>query len=160
MKNKKGFSLIEILVVLTVFALVAVLSFQSIFLSLRGARKSDASVKVRETMDFAIGTIERHLRNADSITSPCNSSTLSTIAYLDANRQPATFSCTGGYVASGSAQLTTTGITISPCNFVCTTSSTGLPSVVTVNMTGTDTGTSGAEGAKVTISTKIYLRNY
>ena len=160
MKNKKGFSLIEILVVLTIFAIVAVLSFKAIFLTLRGARKSDATVKVRDTLDYTVGTIERHLRNADSIVS-CGSST-SKISYLDSLGNPGSFSCLGSgtdmYVASGSARLTNSSVTVT-CSFVCETSTTG-PSSITINLTGTDINTTGAEGATVTVSTKIYLRNY
>jgi|WetSurSiteA1Bulk_404760.scaffolds.fasta_scaffold00731_3 prepilin-type N-terminal cleavage/methylation domain-containing protein len=165
MKKNNGFSLIEILVVLTIFSIVAVLSFRAIFLTLRGARKSDATVKVRDTLDYTIGTIERHLRNADSIVS-CGLTT-DKITYLDSLGNTNVFFCSGTgtdmFVASGSAsrpiRLTNQNVAINPCSFVCETSTTG-PSSITINLTGTDINTTGAEGAKVTISTKIYLRNY
>jgi type II secretory pathway pseudopilin PulG len=49
--NNKGISLLEILVVITVFSILAILATMAILLTLRGARKSEALIRVRSNID-------------------------------------------------------------------------------------------------------------
>ena len=63
-KNIKGYSLVEILVVIVLFSVLAVIATQTLFLSFRGSRKSGNVVLVRNNVDHATGVMERHLRNA------------------------------------------------------------------------------------------------
>lgn len=62
-----GFSLIEILVVISIFAVIGILTTRSIFITLRSARKSDSLVRVRENVNYAMGIIERQIRTAESV---------------------------------------------------------------------------------------------
>jgi prepilin-type N-terminal cleavage/methylation domain-containing protein len=160
--TKKGISLIEVLIVIAIFAVLGVLTTRIIVLSLRGSNKSDSLVKVRENLDYALSVMERNIRNADSITS-CTPDKRQ-ITYRDENGLVGSYSCdlTSGSVASGSGalaqKLTSDTVRVTTCTFVC--NLTASPPSVTVSLSGTDTTTGGIENSKVDISTQIFLRTY
>ena len=164
----RGYSLIEMLVVIAVFSVMAVIATQSLMLTFRSSRKTGAMINTQKDLRYALAVIERGLYNAESITSTCvvSGSTSSSIAYLDEWNQAATFSCgtTGGgvgFVASGSGQLTSTHDTdITKCQFTCTSGGGNYPDIIKVELTGVDLNTTGAEGSSVTISNTILLRSY
>jgi len=166
-KLYKGFSLIEILVVVAIFAILAAVATQSTVFSLRGARKSDATIKVRENLNFALSIVERQLRNARTV-NPCPgaASQLTTLSYVDQYNIPTSFSCnsmtpTGnGYIASGSARLTSSDIALTQCHFACIPGQVGLPPAVNITLTGYNKLTSGPEASLVTVDTRILLRIY
>ena len=151
-KGSAGISMIEILIVIGIFAVLGVLSTRVITLSLQGSKKGDAQIKVRENLDYAVSIIERQLRNAGSVFS-CTVSPPA-ISYSDSNAISSSFSClnmaSAGYVASGSARLTSEEIKVTACSFVCTAGSGSTPPKVAINIQ--------AEG--VSISTEINLRTY
>ena len=102
-KNKrknlaKGFSLIEMLIVVAVFSILAVVATQSLSSSLRGSKKSESQVIVRENVDFALSTMERLLRNADSLN--CASSDANTLVYIDEYGNSVRFDCSSGSISS------------------------------------------------------------
>lgn len=160
-QNQSGYSLLEVLVVLVIFSLLAVISSTAILLAIRGARKSDASARVRENLDFTIATIERQVRNATSITN-CGPDS---VDFEDTDYNPASFSCQNigqadGYVASGSARLTANGVTVTACSFTCTGEQGSNPPSVSVDLTAKDRNISGAEGATFSVNTRVVLRTY
>lgn len=165
--KQRGFSLIEILVVLTIFSILTVIVTQGIFVTLRGTRKSEVTARVKENLAYAISTIERQLHNASTV-SPCPNTSPSRIDYADENGKATYFSCqnigASGYVASGSAttRLTSSDVSVTACTFTCATPPPGKnnPPSVDINITGQDANTQGAEGAQVTTSTKVFLRSY
>ncbi len=162
---KKGMSLLEILIVVAIFAVLGIIVTRSIILSIGGSKKSESLVKVRENLDYSLGVIERQLRNADSIVVCPNSSDTSTISYKDKNGDTGSFSCIGmggadPYVASGSARLSSNAIRITSCSFVCTISNSVNPDLVTISLEAEDAEATGIQQSKVTTTTQVYLRNY
>jgi hypothetical protein len=157
-----GISLLEILVVVSIFAVLGILITRSVLLTLSGGRKSESLIRVRENLNYSVGIIERQLRNANAVIS-CPVSSVSIISYTDINGNAATFSCvnigTAGYVASGSARLTSDTISVTNCSFTCATGS-GTPSSVTIDLEGKDASASGVENTTVTTKTQVFLRNY
>lgn len=158
---KKGFSLLEVLVVLGVFSILAIVSTTAVLLAVRGAQKSATTSKVRENTDFTIATIERNLRNAAEIVSCSNDS----LVFKDQDSNTSTFSCVDigepdGYVASGSARLTGNGINVINCSFVCSGSVGSTPPSVSFDITSTDKNFTGPQGSIFQASTQIYLRTY
>lgn len=159
--KKNGYSLIEILVVLTVFALLATMATQTILLTVRSSRKSEASIKARENLDNAVSVIERQLRNAKSV-----SGTSSRIDYIDNLGASTNFECrnvspsTNGYIASGSATLNLTGnnIDLSTCSFTITPASVGVPASVSINLVGSEINSTGVESGNASVNTRIFLR--
>ena len=165
MRKDKGVSLLEILVVITIFAALAIISTRSVFLTLRGTKKSETLRTVRENLDFSIAIMERQLRNAESIV--CVPPAPSTqVSYVDKNDITASFSCedmgaaSDGYVSSNSAKLTSSEVDITVCVFVCDPGTASVPPSVTINLTAQAVGATGVEGAEVTLNTKVFLRTY
>lgn len=157
---KKGVTLIELLVVITIFSFLAILTTRGVLLTLRGARKSESISRVRENLGYSFAVMERHLRNADSVT--CASPTR--VDFQDKEGNPVYFSCedlsTDGYISSSSARLTSEEVRITACNFTCEVGSAGVPPSVSVSISGEEPSSVGIEGAQVTVTTKVLLRTY
>jgi prepilin-type N-terminal cleavage/methylation domain-containing protein len=160
-----GFTLIEMLVVISIFAILGILITRSVLLTLGGAKKSESLVNVRENLNYSVGVIERQLRNANSIID-CTNENTSVISYTDQLGNPASFSCNEvgvagqvGYIASGSSQLSGSGVNITGCTFTCKVNA-GSPSSISVDLSAKDASASGVENSVVTSSTQIQLRNY
>ncbi len=159
--GRQGFALIETLVVVLLFAVLSIIATQSLATTLRNVRKTDNNTKVRQSLDFAVSVIERQVRNANSITSCANPQAL---LYSDAIGQATSFSCfpnaTNGYIASGSARLTSDQIIVTSCSFTCSAATNTTPPSVDINLTARDAGVINAESAAVTVTTKVFLRTY
>lgn len=169
-KSEKGMSLLEILVVIAVFAILGILVTRSVILTLQGVKKTESLIRARENLDYSLGIIERQLRNASSIPQ-CPSINPLVINYLNQDGSPASFSCInpGGNdssIASGSgtpvayANLTTNTINIVSCSFICTPSTNATPPVVNISLGVQDALATGIQGSIVTADTQISLRNY
>ncbi len=163
--GKHGFSLVEILVVIAIFAVLSIIATQSLTLTLRGVRKTDNNTKVRQSLDFTIGVIERSLRNANKLTTACPNADTSRVDYIDQVGAAASFSCQNilagnGYIASSSARLTSDAIVITNCSFQCNQGTNSTPPSVTINLTGKDASTQTAESATVDTSVRVLLRTY
>lgn len=162
---RKGMSLLEILVVVAIFAILGIITTRSVLLTLRGSRKSESTLKVRENVSYALSVIERQLRNADSV--DIETCTGARVDYKDNFGNPASFSCVnmGGedpYIASGAAQLrlTSNEVVVTTCSFTCEAGTSANPPFVDVSIAAKDAQAIGIEGASVTSSTKVYLRTY
>lgn len=162
-KLNQGLSLVEILIVITIFAVIGILSTRSVFLTIRSAKKSDSLIRVRENVNYSLSVIERQIRNAKDITCPNSSSTQ--IDYVPSDSSAtSSFRCisvgTNGYIASGSARLTSDDVYITNCAFTCTQLDINNPPVVDVSLTAQDGLTTSVEKGSVTVETQIILRNY
>lgn len=159
--NNSAFSLIEILIVITIFAVIGLLSTRSVFLTIRGSKKSDSLVRVRENVNYSLSVIERQLRNSESVTCPNGSP--NTLNYISLEGTATTFSCvTGGadkYIASGSGRLTSADISVTSCAFTCTVGVNSPPSVKVI-IEAEDTESTAVEKGRVSIQTEIVVRNY
>jgi prepilin-type N-terminal cleavage/methylation domain-containing protein len=158
--SRSGFTLIEMLVVMFVFSTLAVLATQSIALTLRGSRKSEAMSEVRSNVEYAMNVMERLLHNAKGF--DCSASSGSQLIYEDEYGEIAEFTCesTGEYIASNSARLTSGSVRITNCNIFSSCQSVSAPHSIDIGITAEAVDLSGAEGAQVTSSTRILLRNY
>jgi prepilin-type N-terminal cleavage/methylation domain-containing protein len=161
-----GFSLIEMLVVIFVFSILAVVSAQSLSLTLRGSRKSESLTEARENVQYAVNVIDRLIKGSQDLT--CASTTPSNrVDYIDEYGNNAYFQCvtsgTDTYIASNSSsqRLTSNDVRITNCNqvFTCT-DNTANPDSLDVSITATNANAVGADGALITATTKIFLRNY
>lgn len=168
-KTQGGMSLLEILVVISIFAVLGILVTQSVVLTLKGSKKSESMVKARENLDYSLSIIERQIRSASSITSPCpNPGADKSISYLDQNGNSGSFSCEGtmgsigSFIASGSGNLRLTNDTVkvASCSFTCTPGTMTNPSLITVDVALQEAAATSIQSAKVSATTQIYLRNY
>lgn len=163
-KASPGMSLIEILVVVTIFAIMGIVITRAVILTIGGGKKSESLVRVRENLNYAIGIIERQIRNANGI-SVCPNPDNYIIDYTDQFGNPASFSCVNvgsanAFVASGSARLTSDGVVITACSFVCGMSSGDNPPSVTISLTAKDANSTGIQNSSAEASSQIFLRNY
>lgn len=173
-QNNSGFSLIETLVVVGLFAVIGIVVAQSTAVSLQGSRKADASSKVRENLNQAINVMERQLRSAKAITSPVCSTggTSSTsINYTDQRGNPGSFTCypepnctSNSYVASPSAgtPLNLTSVEtlcITACQFTCTKPVSG-PPTIDILLEGKSKEATGVEDTTIIVKTSVNLRAY
>jgi len=163
-KYKNGYSLVEMLVVISVFSVLAVITTQALMLTFRSSRKAEAMINTQKDLRYALAVIERGLYNAESII-VCDIGWDDSIVYRDEWNQTASFSCLDdsgvGYVASGSGKLTSTVSTdITDCEFRCTSGTGNSPDTIDILLTAVDRNTAGAEGSTVTITNSILLRSY
>ena len=161
--NLKGMSLVEILIVISVFAVLGILTTRAIVTTLKGARKSESQIQVKENINYAFSVMERNLRSSESIL-PCPNPDTTTISYTSLEGEISTFSCIltsdTGYIASGSARLTSTDIVVTSCSISCVQEESNYPPIVSIAVTATDINSTGSEAGKVTIETEIVGRNY
>lgn len=162
MTKQKGMSIIEILIVVGIFSVLGILTTRAIILTVGGGKKSENLIKVRENVNYSLAVIERQLRNADSITD-CTNSNTQKISYLDQNGVASSFSCanigssTIGYVASGSAKLTSDTVDVTNCSFTCVN---GVQRSVKVSLEAKESTAIGTANSIVSASTEVFLRNY
>ncbi len=154
--NVLGISLIEILVVIMVFAILGILISRVILVTLQGSGKSDSLVKIRENLSYSLAVIEREIRNAETIVCPSTTQ----VNYTNSRGISTYFSCSGARVASGSAWLTSDEVSITACSFTCTAASGHVLPSVTISLEAKDATITGAGGAQATATTKIFLRTY
>lgn len=164
---RKGFSLIEILIVITLFSILAFLVTQSTLQSFRGTRKADASGKVRDSLDFAASTVERNVRNAKSITSAattCDGTSRTSLSYVDQSGTTRVFSYNGnaanGYLALDGVRITSADITVTSLSFSCTITSVVNPPVIDYVISGKALNVDTTEESFTTISRRVVLRVY
>jgi len=153
--------LIEILIVISIFAVLSVLVTQSMIVTLRGSRKSEAQVKVRENVNYAFSVIERQLRSAENI-STCPNDDYSTLEYISIEGVETSFSCEdegNGYIASDSARLTSEDIQIKSCSIVCEDEGENYPSRIAISVSAS-TADGNADTGNITMQTEIITRNY
>ncbi|MBN1168787.1 prepilin-type N-terminal cleavage/methylation domain-containing protein [Candidatus Woesebacteria bacterium] len=162
--NEKGYTLVEILVVVMVFSILGLVVTGVVTTTLRSSGKSENSVVVRENVNYAMGVMERQIRNAEEVT--CDSDILLTYTNSDGSSGE-TFECVvdgngigqiqssnpNGFLTNDSVDIECSGI------FDCSTA----PDVVDVLITATDAQSAAGENALTTDyseSIRIKLRNY
>ena len=111
----KGFTLIETVVAVGIFALLSVIGSTLLFGILRGSKKAAAVVAVRTEGANILNGITQTLRFADEI-SVCNGTT---IVFRPQIGGDITYSCNGTNIASGSAALNTIPLKESSCSIAC-----------------------------------------
>lgn len=138
----KGFTLIELMVVLSVFMVVGVLILSTIFIVLRETIKTNTINNVRQNGSFALSQISKTIRNAkkfegvssdgSTFTSNClitsvlagtptpTPAVYKAVKITTFNDESITFSCGSNTIASNSVSLINTRlIKMSLCNFTC-----------------------------------------
>lgn len=153
--KKRGFSLIEILIVLVLFVTVALVINQSLFNTLRGSTKSNLTTRVKQEGNFAISVMERRLRLATQIS--CSYGRI--IDYKDTDGVKSDFICQNSTLTNGGVLLLPSDIKVSACSFTCL--KFGGKDTVSVKITFSQAKVSSRseEQVSVPLETTIRLRN-
>lgn len=159
---KKGFSLIEVLVVISLFAFLGIIISEVTVGSLRSARKADSVIVVRGNLDSAVATIERRLLNATSVAT-CTQN-MTSLVFVDDSQTEYTYRCSSGAVQFGvtgsEANITSGEVNITSCDIDCTPGSASVPPSVNISVSGESVQQTDEEGAQLTVSTRVNLRSY
>jgi len=173
---KKGYTLIEIMIVTSIFAVLALLVSGVILQSVRNTQKSESLSNVRAELDNVVLVMERHLRNSDNMVGIGNTGDiLSGIQYTDTTGVEARFVCMDDVglgivkVASQSTEpnwndtsfdLTSDKVNVLNCNFSVEVGTYDIPDKVEVTIEAEAAGITGVESGEVKIETILNLRNY
>jgi len=159
----RGISFIEILITVAIFAVLGILIGRIVVITLRGSNKSEALVKVRENLDYAVAVMERQIRNAEMVT-PCPNENVLRLDYRDIKGTASYFACVtaanDSYVASGSSRLTSNDIFVTSCSILCQPAQDNKQPSVTINLEARDSRSQSIETAKTSATTQIFLRTY
>ena len=185
-KNYPGFTLVELLAVITVFVVVGVVTTGIFLGSFRATTKSDGITLIRQNGGYVTSQIEKQLRFATSVnglsndgsTPPVNLNACTDLSAASAvhYRQlqisnsdggTTTYTCstgTGGNIASNSANFLDTSIVtdVDACYFTCVRSALYASPVLTFYMTlAQRVGTSHSPETQSTLDfqTSVTLRN-
>ncbi len=179
MNMRKGYSIIELLVVIGVFAVLAVIASQSVNLSLRSSKKSNSIVLVKQELDNSAGNIERLLQTANTvfIGKDCTTDHTATpsVGFRNSLGRRGDIACIDSYpnnfigssdprIASSSGEtvnyiqrLTSNKIQITSCQFICYNQNS--QTYVDFSIRANAKGVTGVEGAVVESSRKILIRS-
>jgi len=146
MRNKNGFTLIELIVVIGVLGVVSIIFLSTIVNTLRGTNKANITGTVRQNGNYALGQIARTIRTAATVTTPslpCNASSSptssTTLSVVSASGSSATYVCTASPSANimfnGNPLLDANSVTVTNCTFTCSQESSSDNPVVTIDFT-------------------------
>jgi prepilin-type N-terminal cleavage/methylation domain-containing protein len=162
MSDRVGYSLIELLIVVTLVAIISLTATSFLFSSLSGEGKASGLAAVKQNGDHAIGVIERASREASGVDCPTPSSlTITNAAGVDA-----TFSIVSSRITSTTtSDVYLTSDQIVAENFTCslTSGSVGNPDVVLVSFQlrlGDPSTDRPEEVAVERFQTRVALRTY
>lgn len=159
--EKQGITLIEILVVVTIFGIIVVLGSSLFFSLLKGSTKSRVLEVVRQNGDYALSVMGIMVRNASSLVNYGGSE----ITIVNPDGGTTIFSCSSGKIASNGASLISPEVKVDDCSSVF-----GLdlkeggaaPAVMTIkfNLSQQTVTTRPEEQASMNFQTTVSLRNY
>jgi len=123
-ERQRGFTLVELLVVVAVFAFLGLLLTNSLFSILKSNVKAELIKEIRQNGSFALDVMTKKLTGG--LNPECRVDDHSQVEFTDASGEIITFSCeANAYIASKSATATipltdSTGkFKLSDCSFTC-----------------------------------------
>ena len=152
----KAFTLVETVVAVGIFAILATIGSLLLFGALRGSKKASAISLVRTEGVFAMEGMTSMLRFAQEI----SSCTATSITFTSLSGDNIVFSCDNGTIASNSANLTSAKVNVDSCSISCSPTP---PKTKTVDISYTlsrKDATTVLDRAIVPFQTQVVLRNY
>ncbi|OIO14760.1 hypothetical protein COY59_05590 [Candidatus Gottesmanbacteria bacterium CG_4_10_14_0_8_um_filter_37_24] len=134
LKQIFGFTLVEILVVVTLMGVIGVITTQIFILGFRSQAKNEILKEVKQNGDYALSIIENMVRNATDIETSCNLGNVQQVTIRNPDGYSTQFDCSGAQIASYSSGfpdptptvayiLTSDKVVVASCNLrvVCPT---------------------------------------
>lgn len=91
--NNRGFTLMEILVAITIFAILGAIVSNSLFSLLRGANSAESIKELKQNGDLALNVMEIKLRNGSIADTECDGITRRSLTFIEANGSQTIFDC-------------------------------------------------------------------
>lgn len=177
MNKIKGFTLIEVLVVMGIFIILTTVVLSVLITVLRGSRQSDSIILVRQNGEHAMAQMIRTMRFAASLDYPsplggtppvCSSSGIATqnVQVTSVNLSQTTFSCPSNFnypnfISLNGTMLTNSNtVVVKSCSFVCAQQAGG-PPTISISFTLLKVNSSGLPEGNSTIpfQSSVTLRN-
>ena len=165
MKNRKGYTLIEMVVVAGIMGIIGVVSVGLFLSTMLGGGKSTALNDVRSNGDYAITQMERMIRSARYIVSGTCETGMTSLRIKNPDGNTTEFSSIEGYIASNSGILTSDDIflaTDGPLIFDCVSSDSKSPEVISIRFTlqKGDPDFPNRDYARADFSTSVQIRSF
>lgn len=162
----RGYTLIELISVITVFAIVGIIVVSITAFTLRGSKKSDLVENVRLSGNAVLSQMVRFIRYAESIDYPScvPSATSSWIKFSSLSSTQTTLSCetaSNTIAYNGTPLIETNSLLVTDCQFVCRQPTTADAPTVTIQFTLKSNNTSSflENNVSVPFQTTVSLRN-
>lgn len=172
-RSSTGFTLIEVLVIVFLVGLIVIVGGNLFFSILKGASKTGITKEVKQNGDYALGVMERAIRNAQEIVQNSDGQTctsaMNKIKVKAVDGGETEFGCVSedgvAKIASGSGRLTGKNLTLGatcPGSLSFSCDEVSFPPKVTISFTLSQKGTAGRpeEKAQISFQTTVSLRNY
>lgn len=168
--KKSGFTLIELLIVIGVFSLISSILLSILFISLRGSKKSDLLLDLKQNGSTAMTQMVRSIRYAKSLDDPATcypaitTSSLTITSFLD-NAQT-TYSCPSSQsptITSNSASLIdSTSTSVINCSFICRQENAGDAPTITIKyiIKSNNPASFFETTGSIPFQTSVTMRNY
>lgn len=167
LQDNKGFTLVEMVVVISLLGIVAIIATGFLLTTLSGSGKAEMVKEVRQNGNYALSVMENMIRNSLAFKTDCPNPDNKSLTIVNQDGGTTVFSCSEGKIASGSAFLTNDSVFVDDegedaCSFECT-HLPGLPPVVTIKFTVSqipDESLRPSEKASLDFETVVVVRNY
>lgn len=175
MNRNNGFTLIEVLISISIIIVVGVIVGSIIISTLRGSTKATVLSDVKQNGNYAITEMSRVIRSATNINNPvlpCGnpSSAAQTITVTQLDTSQVTFDCSSGNTITESQNggtpvallnASTTKLVPNSCKIICSQQTAAdIPSVqIQFSLTQSTTANFAEQSATVPFQTTILLRN-
>lgn len=169
---KRGFTLLEIVISVTIIAIIGVVVNQAFLTTSRSGLKTEIVKEVKENGDFALATMERMIRGAAANTISCANNA---VTITSSDNGITTFGCAfdgsitriASISASGTQYLTSRALTLggtecaSSTLVISCTATPGIPTYVSVQFTLSQKSPSPgvSDQASATFETTVNTRN-
>jgi prepilin-type N-terminal cleavage/methylation domain-containing protein len=159
LKENKGYSLMEMIVVISLLGVVGVIVSGFLITTMKANSKAEITKEVRQNGDYVLSVMQGAILNSLSV--GCTPPNI--IRVIDANNQPIVFKCAADGISSNSAKLTGTNVAVKNCDFSCPLSP-GKPTKVIINFSignkGVDANLRPEEKTTVNFKSEVITRNY
>lgn len=159
-----GFTLVEILIVITLFAFVGVIATTVLVTSLRTATKTNFVNAVKENGNFAMTEMSNAIRYAKNVQC-ANAAPFTTITVTATDSSQLVFDCNNGSINENGSPLTdtnTVAVVANSCNITCTQQNLTENPVVQISFSlkhNTSSNLPEQISSPIQFTTSIFVRN-
>ncbi len=163
--SPRGFTLVELVVIVALFAATGTVIVSIIFATLRASSKSDRLVSLKQNGNNALSQIVKQVRYAKSLDSACSAVDGPIAIRSLSDNSKTTFVCstgsTGTIASNGASLVDTNAVTVTQCSFTCSQASPDDPPTINFSFTldSKNAGNLVEATGSIPFQTSVTLRN-